>query len=493
MIKRCLLPLLFCLQGMNTYAQETKILNKFDYTFEVGNYFSLTQKLPFWQSANQFGSIPKETPAFLSRQSIRSKSDSTDKYFRIKYSLEAVSILGKNPQILLPEANLTLKFGKGELMFGRKKEIFGIVDTLLSSGSVSWSGNALPIPKIQYSIPHYRRFIFSWLGIKGSFSHGWFGEQTFVKNNFLHQKSIYFRLGNPHSKLFLHGGLVHNVTWGGTPKYKLPDGDDRLKDGKFASDWFVYGNVVFPIKSFWKQFPQYNTYNYFETGNQFGNHLGSVDVAAEILVNQSKIMIYKQFIYEDGQLFGLTNTDDGLYGISIQPKASSSVKKIVFEYLFSKNQGRYVAGIGRLLHLPDRHPNEENFLFNHQQYYDGWSYNKVGIGTPLLTPEEIIRSEKQIGNSNVFVNNNRVWAFYLGLLSEVGKIRFSNRLSFSRNFGNASGFGKILSPVNQVSFDLNMFVPLPKIRSELNFNLGIDHGDLINDNFGSYIGIIKKW
>ncbi len=492
MIKR-LLFFVALIAYQSILAQETKIPNKFDYTFEIGNYFSLTQKLPFWQAANKFGSVPKETPAFLCRQSIRSKTDTIERFFKLKYNIEAVSILGKNPQIMFPEANLTFKIGKTELMLGRKKEIFGIVDTLLSSGSVSWSGNSLPIPKIQFTIPYYQRFLFRWLSFKGSFSHGWFGEQTFVKNYYLHQKSLYFRLGKPNAKLLLHAGVVHNVTWGGTPKYQLPPGDDRLKDGKFASDWFVYGNVVFPVKSFWRQYPRYNTYNYFEIGNQFGNHLGSVDLAAEMRIHRAKLMLYKQFIYEDGQLFGLTNTDDGLYGISLQPNNGTAIKKVVFEYLFSKNQGSYVAGIGRLLHLPDRHPNEENFLFNHQQYYDGWSYNKVGIGTPLLTPEEIIRSEKQIGNSFVFVNNNRVWAFYLGILSQVGKINFSNRLSFSRNFGNASGFGKILSPVNQVSFDLNMFVPLPRLKSELNLNLGIDHGDLIKDNFGSYIGIIKKW
>lgn len=466
--------------------------NKFTYQFELGGYFSLTNKLPFWQASNQFGSIPKGTPSFFSRQILKSKKDTLRKFFKLDYSAELVAILGKQAQLIVPEGYLNAKVGIFNIYAGRKREIFGLVDTTLSSGSISWSGNALPIPQVQVSIPQYTKLFFKWLSFKGSFSHGWFGEQKYAKGYYLHQKTLFFRLGMPTAKVKLFGGIVHNVQWGGTPKVTLPEGDDRLFNGKFPEDWFVYGNVVLPFKKLWGNIPKYKDYNNFELGNRFGNHLGSLDAGAEININKSKLLIYKQFVFDDGQLFGLTNTDDGLYGISLTPY-KSAFKKVVFEYLYTKNQGHYVSAFGRLLGLPDRHPNEANFLFNHQQYLDGWSYNRNTIGTPFLTPEENLRSEKQVDNGYIFVNNNRVWAFYLGLMNQIGSISFMNRVSYSKNFGSYDVVGKPITPVNQISYSVNTVIPLSRLKADLNVNIAVDHGDLIRDNFGSYISIIKKW
>ena len=484
--------ILICLTTV-ALGQHKDPKNKFTYQFELGGYFSLTNKLPFWQASNQYGSIPNELPAFLCRQSIRSKQDTIHKFFKVDYGVELVTILGKKPQLLLPEVFVSTKIGKIQVNAGRKKEIFGLVDTTLSSGSISWSGNALPIPKVEIGIPNYTRLFFKWLSFKGTFSHGWFGDQTFAKDYYLHQKTLFFRVGKPEAKMKLYGGIVHNAQWGGVPKIKLPEGDDRLYNGRFAEDWFVYANVVLPFKKIWSFSPKYNNYNSFEIDNRFGNHLGSIDAGAEFTFNKSKLLLYRQFVYEDGQLFSLTNTDDGMYGLSFQPNNKSSFKKIVLEYVFTKNQGHYVSGVGQLLGLVDRHPNEENFLFNHQQYNDGWSYNRKTIGTPFLTAEENLRSEKQLDNGYVFVNNNRLWAVYMGLMNQIGVISFTNRISYSMNYGSYEVIGKPITPVSQISYSVNTIVPLKRLKADLNVNISVDHGDLIRDNFGSYVSIIKKW
>ena len=483
--------ILICL-SLTVEAQQN-LPKKFNYQFELGGYFSLTNKLPFWQASNQYGSIPSDLPAFICRQTIKTKKDTLNKFFKFDYGFETVTILGKMPKILLPEAFLCTKVGKFEFYVGRRKEMFGIVDTLLSSGSISWSGNAMPLPKVQIGMPNYTKLFFKWLSFKGTYAHGWYGNQTYAKGYFLHQKTLFFRVGKPTSRVNLFGGIVHNAQWGGRPKVALAQGDDRLLNGRFPQDAFVYANVVLPLKNLWKFSPKFATYNDFETTNHFGNHLGSVDAAAEIKFAQSRLLLYKQFIFEDGQLFGLTNTDDGLYGLSFTPKPESSFKKVVFEYLFTKNQGRYEAATARLLGLKDRHPNEENFLFNHQQYFDGWSYNRRTIGTPFLTAEENLRSEKQIDNGYVFINNNRIWAMYAALLNQIGVIQVSNRLSYSKNFGNTSLLGKEIIPVIQVSYSVNTIIPLKRMKADLNVNISIDHGDLMKDNFGSFVSVIKKW
>ena len=58
-------------------------------------------------------------------------------------------------QFLIPVAYIKAKFGAFEIYAGRRKEIFGLVDSTLSSGSYIWSGNALPMPKIQISTPNF--------------------------------------------------------------------------------------------------------------------------------------------------------------------------------------------------------------------------------------------------------------------------------------------------------------------------------------------------
>ena len=61
---------------------------------------------------------------------------------------------------------------------GRSKEIMGLCDTTLSSGSWSVSGSNLGIPEVEISVPEF--FIIPWLGqlfaFKGNFSHGWMGD-----------------------------------------------------------------------------------------------------------------------------------------------------------------------------------------------------------------------------------------------------------------------------------------------------------------------------
>lgn len=482
------LATLFILLTNLLLAQEP-VKTKLAYKFEFGSYFSLTNKVPFWQASNQFGSFPDDLPAVLLRQSIHSKKDTIHRFFQINYGFEGVTILGKKPQLLLPESYVDFKFGKIHLWAGRKKEIIGFVDSTLSSGSITWAGNALPIPKIQIEIPQYSKLFFNWLAFKGSFSHGWFGNQHFASNYYLHQKTLFVRLGKPNSLLKLHGGVVHHVQWGGKPNYNLPIGDDRLFNGKFPEDAFVYGNVFLPLKKLWRENPKYAHYNYFETGNRFGNHIGSVDLGGELNFKKGNLLIYKQSIFEDGQLFHLTNADDGLYGMSYQP-FNSGINKIVAEFLFTKNQGHYRSGIARLLGLDDTHPNEQNFYFNHAQYFDGWSYNRKTIGTPFLTPQENLRWEKRFDNGGVYVNNNRVAALYLGIDNQIGAIKLINRFSYSKNFG---AYTIYFEPVTQISYCVNTIIPLKKIKSLLNINIAIDHGDLVKDNFGSYVSIIRIW
>jgi hypothetical protein len=223
------------------------------------------------------------------------------------------------------------------------------------------------------AIPEYRKLFVNWLAIKGHYSQSWFGIQTFVSDYYLHQKSIYGRIGLAQSKIHFYGGVLHNVQWGGRPTFDVNEEDIRLTNGKYASDWFTYKQVVVPYQAL---VDTTLGYAIFEVENRFGNYVSQIDLGMDITFGQNKLMAYKNNIIEKGRTLGsFSNLDDGLYGLSYESlKPKAVVKKVVVEFLHSMNQGSCNGLIARLLKKPLKDYGNNGFYFNHQQYLDGWSY-----------------------------------------------------------------------------------------------------------------------
>lgn len=215
------LSLLFCFVLPTCLAQV--FTKNIKYQLETGGYFSTSRQTPFWLRSNQYGTVPLESQIITFSGMVHKDYDSTQnghhglKKFSYGYALNPVINIGKVNMLLLPEAYLKARYGVFELYCGRKKEIVGLVDTLFTSGSYIWSGNSLPMPKIQISIPNYVSVIGKGLiSIKGAFSHGWFGNQNFVQNYYLHQKWLYGKIGKDTWKISFFGGFNHQVQWGET-------------------------------------------------------------------------------------------------------------------------------------------------------------------------------------------------------------------------------------------------------------------------------------
>lgn len=479
------------MQCFAAFAQQdsVNILKKFNYSFELGGFASINQDLPFWIKSNQFGAVPASANSIYFRQQIKSKADTSSKLFKVNYGLDLMTVVGNEARLIVPEAFIDFRLGIFSFSAGRIPSVMGLVDSTLSSGSITWSGNALPIPEVRIAIPEYRKFFFKWLAVKGHYNHGWFGEQVTTRNSFLHQKSLYARLFKPESKLHLYGGILHNVQWGGSPKYSLPDGDVRLTNGKFAQDLFTYGQVVLPLEA---RHDSSGIYGLFEETNRFGSHIGQIDLGGTLNFKNTLLTVYKQTIFETGATFSsLTNTDDGLYGISLKNKKQEGVfQKVVFEFLHTLNQGAYQSGLARLLGLKDRQFGSPTYYFNHMQYTDGWSFKGKGIGTPFAVPEEYIKVHKRTFGNELFLNNNRIKMGYLGAQFKLNSILLETRMSLSRNFG--SQF-IIYEPADQVSFLINSSIPLKKLKGVLGVRIGIDQGELIKDNYGANISFRRNW
>jgi hypothetical protein len=463
--------------------------SKFGYDVEIGGYFATNEKLPYWMQANQFGVPPDSPNTALLTQHFYSKPDSVKKFFDYDYGLELNVLNGQQTTIRLTEAYIRPKFGAFHLLVGRKKQVHGIGDSTLSSGSMTWSGNAQPVPEVQIGISEYQKLLFNWFSFKGHISHGWFQEQTFVEDYFLHQKSLYFRIGKPNGKVKLHGGILHSVQWGGTPKYETNENDGKTVNGKFPSDWFTFKQVFFPRAAIVDTTLGYSN---FEVENRFGAHLGQVDFAAEVNTNSLTILGYRQIPIETGRTIGsLSNLDDGVYGLSFKGKKEESFfQKLVVEYLFTMNQHSYQGLLARLLDIPPKNYMNDAFLFNHQQYFDGWSYNGRTIGSPFLIPQSEIRTERKVDNDFVFVNNNRIRAFYLGFNGKINEVSLTLRTSFSKNFG---AITLPTPPAAQNSYFFQASIPLKRIGGSFKTSIALDQGNLIYDNYGVNISFCKSW
>ena len=472
----------FLLTITNLFAQSNEIKREIKYTAEAGTIISTNGETPFWLRANQYGIVPNQSPIFTLRGSVSSdykKAITKENQYKLSkfdwgYGLNIIGNVGKENQFLIPEAYVKAKYGAFEIYAGRRKEIFGLVDSTLSSGSYIWSGNALPMPKIQISTPNFVPLGFTkgFLSFKGNYAHGWFeNSRTDVKNFYLHQKSLYFRLGKPDWKFHFYGGFNHQVQWGGELLYPDPKNEFSI-DGQVGSSFNDYLNVV-TGKSL-AGVGDTTKNGITDALNRSGNHLGTIDFGFDINTNNFSILCYRQSIYEDGSLAYLSNINDGLSGVSITFKkterANFHFNKVIFEYLNTTSQGGSIGGESTSSRLRGR----DSYFYN-SLYRDGWQYNFNIIGTPFLN----------------LTDRNRIYAYYGSADFQLNSIEFKTKIAFLSSLGSYSNpqikRDQVLSNVS-IEFPSTFFGGTKMIGQ-----ISLTSGDRLNQSVaGIYVGIRKQ-
>jgi hypothetical protein len=448
--------------------------------FSFGGGFSSSNYTPFWLRANQFGAVPTE-------ENYVNVGGSTYIEYRKGKKMDwgfgasgRLNLGETKADLLVQEAYLKGKWGIFELSAGRKKYIQGLMDSTLSSGSFAFSGNALPMPKVEIVVKEYWHpdFLGGYLGFKGNFVHGLFdNKRSDVDYIFLHQKSFYGRLGKQNSLFKFYGGFNHQVQWGGTLKYPDPTNQASRK-GKVASSLKDYLYVI-TGQSMAAAGGDTAKYGYNDAYNRLGNHLGTVDVGMEIDGKFGKLFFYRQSIYEDGSLFYGNNITDGLHGVAFSTKRKQGLLKLVFEYFNTTSQG----GSGGSANAEGFLRGRDNY-FNNSVYREGWTYLGRGLGSPLMT----LDSETDLNSGkNIYYDNNRVETFYVGAEAMIGE----NRLMFRGSLSNAiGGYGSEYIPVKkQIALGLQWECQIFVFGQDafLSANIGADMGswkkDLVGGNF----------
>lgn len=458
------------------------------YVVETGSLGSSAQT-PFWLRANKYGVVPLQSPIGWVNARLWSDYRVVDSSgYRRKvdwgYAINAVANVGNTTQFLLPEAYVKGRIGALELYVGRRREVIGIVDTLLTTGAYAWSGNALPIPKIQLSLPTYTAIPFTKgvLSVLAGYSHGWFeNSNRLVKGSYLHQTQVYGRLGKPSWRFRLYGGFNHQVIWAGEA------GPNVLSplvsvDGKLPSSLKYYPAVVIGERGlFDANDPNVTSFE----DNRVGNHLGSVDFAADVSIADWNLFVYRQFPYDDGSLFYLTNIQDGLNGVRLKNTKQFAgqgffLRQLTIEYLFTGSQG----GPEFVIDDPKRRGRDD--YFNHAQFIDGWTYFGRTIGTPFLTPAA------EIQRGSYGIANNRVSAGHLGLSAVLfGTVDVIAKASYSINAGRYPV--PFLDKPRQFSGFISAGIPVNVFGGTvLSAALAVDAGELLPNSIGGSLSLRKS-
>jgi hypothetical protein len=458
----------------------------------IGGYAS-PEAIPFWLRSNQYGSIPLDgISAGIIGSARKDYIKENKKKFDWGASFEGRLNVGNKIDFSLIEGYGKVKASVFEFLAGRTKEIMGLCDTTLSSGSWAVSGTAIGIPKIQIGIPEFYNLPF-WgqiFAFKGQYAHGWLSDKQMFSGDtarvniktFFHQVAFYGRLGKPHWKIKLYGGFSHQAIWGHEEEYYNED---------FTLSWVETYLYVITGKRYDKGVIQ---------STRLGNHLGSIDLGLEYQFSTIKLFLYRQNFYEAGALYHLANIQDGLNGISIEHKPDSASvfkwKKFVIEFLYTKNQA------GEPWSPPTPSPYEN--YYNHYQYVEGWSYKGIGLGTPFITPRQYVRDDLPAW-PNQYFTNNRVIAFHFGFSGGIKKWDYLLKLSWSINYGtyfttdqeqttgipNPGSHG-VFGEKKQLSAFMECSRPI-KNGFTIGTLIAFDIGKLFNNSGGIFLNIIKSF
>ncbi len=426
---------------------------------------------PFWIRSNQYGSMPDNGSFLLGRVGLYQVYNvNNPRLFQWSAGVQLVASTGKATRTFLNDLYIAGKAGPFELVIGQRKEFTGLGDSLMSAGPIAVSQNFRPYPKVMFSTPHFTNIIpgSDLLAFKFSYSDGilgpakvQYGAVNEVPETYLHQKTLYLRLGGAGQKLNLYAGFNHQAMWGSETKIWA----NGLKTGT-AYKYVVFGK------------PWYNS--------RVGNHFGTIDLGATWKLKEWSIFAYRQNIYEDGSLGELSNIMDGLNGLRFKrikttpyPPSRFIVNMVLIEYLYTKSQGGsvfdYQAGIF----------GSDNY-FNHYVYQQGWSYRGRSIGTPLIGPQELTRTDLP-HESNSFTNNNRLIALHLGLNASWQLLTFTFKGTLSSNLG--TYVSPFTSPVKQASLFIHIERPISVLsNSKVILTLASDLGRLYPNSTALMIG-----
>jgi hypothetical protein len=457
---------------------ESQILKTPKYSIETGTSLSGGRETPFWLFSNQYGLVTPNKYNVWGRSRVYSLLSDTLN-FDYDYCIDLVNRYSEKNDLYIHQAYLRLKLYFVTIQAGSKEEQFGNQDSSLSSGGLLWSGNARPMNKVSVIVPNYTKipFTFGFFEFKGGMSHGWFDDNEYVKNTWLHHKFGYIQFGGK-LPFHLHFGLHHYAQWGGEMANGriLPQSKTDFVKVFFAKS----GGTGSPIG---------------DSLNVLGNHIGSRNFGLDVNLPKAKMGLYWQTIFEDGSGEAYRNIKDGLFGFYFHFNDKNKlVNGFVYEFINTTDQsGTYndfwtLNGIDYRFAIPGGVHHEaggnDNY-FNNGVYLYGWNYRRMSVGNPLITSLSVLKGEQ----ADV-VRNNKITGHHIGIEGVGLSVRYKLFYTYYRNYGTNTYPINPYIPQQSILLQTSISNRLPW-NLDLRMKVGIDIGKMYGNNLGFQFLLIK--
>lgn len=461
MVKNILSLLLLTL-CFNLHSQEDSTNVRQTLDLEVGLLGSSSGALPFWMQNNNSERFTNQQVGSVYSLVHYAGQKELKEWFKPSWEVETVASSGINGSFAsIIQANLKVELPIVSIVAGFDEEFFGVNDTLLSIGNLSYGNNARPLPKLRIQTNGWTQapFLSDIFSFKAYLVHGWFETDRLQSNAFLHQKSIHLRFQFFEKRLSIIGGGNHNAQWAGqnnTTESVQPRG---LKN---------YARIFFGMSGG-------EDAGQSDQQNALGNHLGTYDIRGSYKFKGFTLSNYWQFLWEDNS--GLTpfNWRDGMVGASFKLHKNFWIDRFVIEVVRTNDQDAHKNDGGFIFSEPD------NF-FNNGAYGSGWTYGDRIMGSPMF-----IVFDSETNSRNTI--QNKVNALNIAIGGNRGK------LSYTLKYTEFKNNGTVLRPfetsLKLQSIDLNVGYPLNS-TSHLNFRANYQNSNFHNgSSFGFHIAFRK--
>ncbi len=404
-------------------------------------------------------------------------------YSRWNASEGEFEMIARRPApVTLQQLYGTIKYRSLFLTAGMKENDRTFLNNPLSSGDLTVSNNARPIPQARIGFYDFVNIPLTrgWVQIIGDIAYGkftdskWDREHYNYYNSFLttgvwfHYKRLYLR-SNPKQRFSATVGMQHAAQFGGYYR--------QYQNGKVIRSFHDKVN----FRSFLNVFVQ-SQYNSSEMEgdalNFEGNHLGSWDVSFRYrLKNNDEISFYVMKPWEDGTGIGWQNGFDGVWGLAYKSAGQTFIKGAVIEYLDFTNQA------GSFLHEPTQavpgNPNGADNYYNNYMY-NSWTNYGMGIGSPVL--------KSTIYNTDGYLEylDNAVRGFHLGVEGTAGPVDWRMLLSWKESKG--AHYHPRAKRLQSTSMMIAGSYAFPAVKGlKLDAKLGFDAGSLYPGCFGALV------
>lgn len=464
------------LGGGNAMAQKERKLDPF---VEYGATVHTGDNTPLWQVSNLQGLASLDNSTY-----IRGGVFYHDQWgkWTVSGGLDLVAAAGFNSGIQQAYADFRYKWLG--IFAGSKEMTAPLINSRLSSGELTWSGNSKPIPQIMIGISEYL-YLLPRLAIKGEISYGWFTDSNwmeghthlaaggwYTKNIKYHHKEGFVRIGVPGGKWQLDFGMTLDTQFGGqmVTASGVTDLGNSLKD---------YFRIFIPGAA--GEDKPANDALFYQ-----GNFVGTEQIRGTYRGKEVAVSLYLDNYFEDFSAMGKQNGWDGLWGLELKFKRFRPINNIVLEYLQTTNQSGPLHG----LHEPEEGPvhktgGSDNYYNN--GLYPGWAHWGMANGNPLL------RSPIYNENGTLSFKYNRVKAVHLGWSGEISdEWEYMAKLTMNRTWG-THGAPTLDILENFSAYAAFQYRPAKLKTWAFHASLGLDTGDIYGDNFGFQLKVRKTF